>query len=106
MNYRYGNSYKEALSNPAIEIDTIETLMDYSDIYTVLIPDDKFVELPVEIDMPIDSCLADAIEDTNYVEEVINNYLSDNYKYVFWNYDYEIKDEVIHITNINWDVED
>ena len=60
--------------------------------------------LPSEVDMEIDSCLADALEDVVYVEQVINDYLSDEYGWCVWGYEYDIVGNHIHITNINWDV--
>ena len=108
MKYYYGNSTKEALSNKPVEIKTAKQLEQYKDVYHVVIPCEELDSLPTEVDMPIDSCLADAIEDQEYLEEEINDYLSDTYGYCMSGYDYTIDEKVpvIHITNIDWDVSD
>lgn len=62
--------------------------------------------LPTEARMDIDSCLADSIEDEEYVVEEINNFLSDTYGWCVWNYDYEVVGDEILITNIEWDLDD
>jgi hypothetical protein len=108
MKYYYGNSMKEALSNPAIEIKSAKQLESYKEVYSIVIRCEELDGLPTNVDMPIDSCLADAIEDEVYVEEAINDYLSDTYGYCMWDYSYEVdkKKPVIHITDIEWDVTD
>lgn len=108
MKYYYGNSMKEALSNPAVEIKSAKQLESYKEVYSIVIRCEELDSLPTSVDMPIDSCLADAIEDKDYVEETINNYLSDNYGYCMLGYNYEVdkKKPVIHITDIEWDTVD
>jgi len=101
--YYYGSSYKEALGNDPIEIKSEKQLRQYMENYTWVIPVEE--TLPEEVDMPIDSCLADAIEDDDYVEECINNYLSDEYGYCVESYDYDIVDDHVHITDIRWDAD-
>lgn len=64
----------------------------------------KRLGLPESVDMEIDSCLADAIEDVDYLEETMNNYLSDTYGWCMNGYNYEIDGDIIHITNIDWDL--
>lgn len=44
MKYYYGNSYKEALSNPSIEIKTTKQLRQYEEVYTWVIPADEIEE--------------------------------------------------------------
>ena len=101
--YYYGSSYKEALSNPPVTINSDKQLKGYMENYTWVIPVEE--TLPEEVDMPIDSCLADAIEDDDYVEECINNYLSDKYGYCVEDYSYEIQEDKIHIKQISWDAD-
>ena len=71
-------------------------------------PDREYEDLglPTEVRMEIDSCLADSIEDEEYLIEEINNYLSDTYGWCVWNYDYEIVGDEILISNIEWDLEE
>ena len=38
MKYYYGNSYKEAVSNPPVEIKTTKQLRGYEENYTWVIP--------------------------------------------------------------------
>lgn len=102
MKYYYGNSMKEALSNDPIEIKGTKQYEQYKEYYSVLIPCDEVP--PTEVEMEIDSCLADAIEDKEYVEEEINNYLSDNYGWCVNSYDWKVDGEQIKITNIDWDL--
>ena len=104
MKYYYGNSYKEAVSNKPIEIKTTKQLNQYEENYSWVIPVEDV--LPEEEEMEIDSCLADSVEDDDYVQEVINNYLSDKYGYCVESYDYEIVDDKIKISLISWDMED
>lgn len=102
MKYYYGNSMKEALSNAPVEIETTKQYEGYKEVYSVLIPCDDVP--PTEVDMEIDSCLADAIGDKEYVEDVINDYLSDTYGWCVNHYNYSIQDGKIHITHIDWDL--
>ena len=102
--YYYGNSVKEALSNPPVDIETTNQLDQYVNTYNVVIRAEDVDDLPAELDIEIDSCLADAIEDKEYVEEYINNYLSDSYGYCVNTYNYEIQDDNIHVSDIDWDV--
>lgn len=37
MKYYYGNSYKEAISNPPVEIKTTKQLRSYEEVYNVVI---------------------------------------------------------------------
>lgn len=104
--YYYGNSIKEALSNPAVDIETTNQLDQYVNTYNVVIRAEDVDDLPAELDIEINSCLADAIEDKEYVEEYINNYLSDSYGYCVNTYNYEIQDGNIHVSNIDWDLTD
>ena len=104
MKYYYGNSYKEALSNSPVEIKTAKQLSGYEENYTWVIPVEE--TLPENEEMEIDSCLADSIEDDDYVQEVINNYLSDKYGYCVEDYNYEIVDGKIKISLITWDVDE
>ena len=60
--------------------------------------------LPDEEEMEIDSCLADSIEDKEYVENCISDYLSDTYGWCVNSFNYEILKDKIKITNIDWDV--
>ncbi len=62
-------------------------------------------DLPTEARMEIDSCLADNIEDDDYVQEVIEDYLADTYGYCVFSYNYQIIGGEIIITNIEWDEE-
>ena len=102
MKYYYGDSMKDALSHSPVEIKTTKQYEAYKEMYGVVIPCDEVP--PTEVEMEIDSCLADSIEDEYYVVEVINDYLSDNYGWCVNNYDYEVKDDKIEITNIDWDL--
>lgn len=102
MKYYYGNSVKEALSNAPAEIKTTKQYESYKEVYSVLIPCDDVP--PTEVEMEIDSCLADEIEDTDYVEECINDYLSDEYGWCVNSYKYEIVEDKIKITDIDWDL--
>ena len=104
MKYYYGNSYKEAVSNSPVNIKSAKQLRQYEENYTWVIPVEE--TLPEDEEMEIDSCLADAIDDDDYVQEAINNYLSDKYGYCVEDYDYEIVDDKIKISLISWDVED
>lgn len=104
MKYYYGNSYKEAVSNSPVNIKSAKQLRQYEENYTWVIPVEE--TLPEEEEMEIDSCLADAIDDDDYVQEAINNYLSDKYGYCVEDYDYEIVDDKIKISLISWDTED
>ena len=38
MKYYYGNSYKEAISNDPVEINSTRELQQYQDVYNVVIP--------------------------------------------------------------------
>ena len=40
MKYRYGNSMKEAMSNPPIDIKSTTQLEQYKECYNVVVPDD------------------------------------------------------------------
>lgn len=104
MKYYYGNSVKEALANSAVEIKTTKQLQQYEENYSVVIPAEDVDDLPAQVDIEINSCLADAIENKDYVEEYINNYLSDSYGYCNSGYNYNIDGDCIHVTNIEWDV--
>lgn len=104
MKYYYGNSYKEAVSNSPVEIKSAKQLRQYEENYTWVIPVEEV--LPEEEELEIDSCLADAIDDDDYVQETINNYLSDKYGYCVEDYDYEIVGDKIKISLISWDTED
>ena len=104
MKYYYGNSYKEAVSNSPVNIKSAKQLRQYEENYTWVIPVEE--TLPEEEELEIDSCLADAIDDDDYVQEAINNYLSDKYGYCVEDYDYEIVDDKIKISLISWDTED
>ena len=101
--YYYGSSYKEALSNSPITIKTEKQLRQYEDNYTWVIPLED--TLPENEEMEIDSCLADAIEDEDYVQECIDNYLSNKYGYCADYYDYEIVNDKIKITHITWEAD-
>ena len=102
MKYYYGHSMKEALSNSPVEIKGTKQYEQYKEYYPVLIPCDDVP--PTEAEMDIDSCLADEIEDTDYVEEVINDYLSDEYGWCVNSYNWEIVKDKIKITDIDWDL--
>ena len=65
MKYYYGNSVKEALSNPPVEIKTTKQLKQYEENYNVVIECEAVP--PTEVEMEIDSCLADSLEDTDYL---------------------------------------
>lgn len=103
MKYYYGHSMKEALSNSPVEIKGTKQYEQYKEYYPVLIPCDEF--LPTEVEMDIDSCLADVIEDNEYVEEYINDYLSDEYGYCVNSYEWEVIKDKIKITSIDWDLD-
>lgn len=68
--------------------------------------DDKANELglPKECEMEIDSCLADAIEDKDYLVEQMNNYLSNKYGYCTLGFIYEVVKDKLHLYNIEWDL--
>ena len=102
--YYYGSSYKEAISNPPVTIKSDKQLKGYMANYTWVIPVQE--TLPTEEEMEIDSCLADSIEDDDYVQECINNYLSEKYGYCVEDYSYSIEGDKIKITLISWDTED
>ena len=102
MKYYYGNSVKEALSNSPVEIRTAENLEGYKEVYNVVIPCEAVP--PTEVEMEIDSCLADSLEDTDYVEEEINDYLSDEYGWCVNSYNWEVDGDKIKITDIDWDL--
>ena len=104
MKYYYGNSVKEALSNPPVEIKTTKQLKQYEENYNVVIECEDVP--PTEVEMEIDSCLADALEDTDYIEEVIDDYLGDEYGYCVEGYRWEVDGDKIKITNIEWDLTD
>lgn len=38
MKYYYGNSYKEAIGNPPVEIRTTKQLRQYEEVYSFVIP--------------------------------------------------------------------
>lgn len=44
MNYYYGNSYKEAISNPPVKIKTVKQLRQYEENYNFVIPEDELEE--------------------------------------------------------------
>ena len=102
MKYYYGDSMKDALSHSPVEIKSTKQYEAYKEMYWVLIPCADVP--PTEVEMKIDSCLADEIEDTDYVEECINDYLSDEYGWCVNTYEYEIVGNKIKITNIDWDL--
>ena len=104
MKYYYGDSMKDALGHDPVEITRTEDLIQYQSVYSVVIPASEVQpELPNEVDMEIDSCLADAVEDKEYVEQVINDYLSDTYGYLVAGYKWAQDKDKIHITNIEWE---
>ena len=41
MKYYYGNSYKEAVSNSPVEINSSKVLKQYQEVYNVVIPEDE-----------------------------------------------------------------
>lgn len=103
MKYYYGNSYKEAMANSPIEINNTKVLREYEEMYAFIIPADNV--LPDKVEIEIDSCVADNIEDGVWMEEYINDYLSDTYGYCIEHYNYEIVDDKIVVTNIYWDTD-
>ena len=62
-------------------------------------------DLPTEARMDVDSCLADNIEDDEYIKECIEDYLADTYGYTVFSYSYEIIGDEILISDIEWDVD-
>lgn len=102
MKYYYGDSVKDALANDPVEIKTAKNLEQYKEVYSVVIPCEDVP--PTEVEMEIDSCLADSLEDTDYVEEVIDDYLGDEYGYCVEGYQWEVDGDKIKITNIEWDL--
>lgn len=101
MKYYYGNSYKEAVSNKPVEIKTTKQLRGYEENYTFLIPAENV--LPDRVEVEIDSCLADNINDDEWMEQYLNDYLSDKYGYCIEGYNWEVENDKIIITDIYWD---
>ncbi len=58
--YYYGNSYKEAISNSPVEIDSAEQLEDYEENYNFVIPVDE-----VELDEEEEDDLETALEEND-----------------------------------------
>lgn len=46
----------------------------------------------------------DELEEGEDLEESITSWLNYNFDFVFFNYDYKIKDESVFVTNIQWDI--
>ena len=65
------------------------------------------VKLPKEVDIQIDDELREFISnsDKDGFEEYINNYLSDEYGYCHfgWNYDIDANEDKVHVKDIEWD---
>lgn len=63
--------------------------------------------LPDKVIIPLEELDDDLLlEYEDEVTECISEYLSENYCYCIFSYDYEIKDKVVEVTNIEWDTTD
>lgn len=63
--YYYGNSYKEAISNSPVEIDSAEQLEDYEENYNFVVPVDE-VELDEEEEETLENVKLEDYEGTWY----------------------------------------
>jgi len=103
MKYYYGNTYKEAINNAPADIQTTEQLQQYESCYAVIFPVETV--LPDVVEIEIDGCLADNINDPAWMSQYINDYLSDKYGSCIQNYTWDVVDDKIVVTNIFWDKE-
>lgn len=64
----------------------------------------KQLTLPETEDVKINSCLADVVNDRKYLNEVLNDFLSDKYGCRLSSFNFEVDGDhgVIHITGIKW----
>ena len=63
----------------------------------------KRLGLPKTVKLTFDDIDEDAKKDSYVFEEEINDYLSDNFGFCVYNWDYKTNGNDITITNINWD---
>lgn len=101
--YYYGNSYKEAISNAAVEISTTKQLEQYMDNYNVVIPEESV--LPDEIEINADEIDCDPNDDAE-LNDVIHDWIVDNYDADVESFDVKKPDhdgDKFIVSNIEWE---
>lgn len=104
MKYCYGNSYKEAITNPSIDITDTKVLNQYINTYNYVFPENMLLS-DSKVEIEVDSCLADNIEDTDWMEDYITDYLYDKYEGTVRGFNWDVVGDKIVVTNICLDTD-